>query len=158
MPVDSLKVPDPLLKKLASTSSNILCTLHPKHQHNVFGTLVTRLKYPPLSRDRCSNTPVALCFLWYRRLSLLHPHFLHSQSKDRPNRRGIAEDRKNLRVHKNKIGTSTPPPPSKPPPPKTRNFMGMGVFPGERAKNCQAPIKSGQSFPAPELRAEKIRT
>ena len=30
---------------------------------------------PPLSRDRCSNTPVALCFLWYRRLSLLHPHF-----------------------------------------------------------------------------------
>ena len=26
---------------------------------------------PPLSRDRCSNTPVALCFLWYRRL--LHP-------------------------------------------------------------------------------------
>ena len=31
---------------------------------------------PTLSRDRCSNTPVALCFLWYRRLSLLHPHFL----------------------------------------------------------------------------------
>ena len=30
---------------------------------------------PPLSRDGCSNTPVALCFLWYRRLSLLHPHF-----------------------------------------------------------------------------------
>ena len=29
----------------------------------------------PLLRDRCSNTPVALCFLWYRRLSLLHPHF-----------------------------------------------------------------------------------
>ena len=28
---------------------------------------------PPLSRDRCSNTLVALCFLWYRRLSLLHP-------------------------------------------------------------------------------------
>ena len=27
----------------------------------------------PLSRDRCSNTPVALHFLWYRRLSLLHP-------------------------------------------------------------------------------------
>ena len=37
--------------------------------------LVTRPKYPPLSRDRRSNTPVALCFLWYRRLSLLHPHF-----------------------------------------------------------------------------------
>ena len=30
---------------------------------------------PHLSRDRCSNTPVALCFLWYRRLSLVHPHF-----------------------------------------------------------------------------------
>ena len=37
--------------------------------------LVTRPKYPPISRDRCSNTPVALRFLWYRRLSLLHPHF-----------------------------------------------------------------------------------
>ena len=36
--------------------------------------LVARPKYPPLSRDRCSNTPVALCFLWCRRLSLLHPH------------------------------------------------------------------------------------
>ena len=32
-------------------------------------------KIPPLSRDRCSNTPVALCFLWYCRLSLLHLHF-----------------------------------------------------------------------------------
>ena len=30
---------------------------------------------PPLSRDRCSRTPVALCFLWYHRLSLLHPRF-----------------------------------------------------------------------------------
>ena len=29
---------------------------------------------PSLLRDRCSNTPVALCFLWHRRLSLLHPH------------------------------------------------------------------------------------
>ena len=52
--------------------------------------LVTRPKYPSLSRDRCSNTPVALCFLWYRsRLSLLHPTSFHknglSQSKDRPN-------------------------------------------------------------------------
>ena len=28
--------------------------------------LLTRLKYNPLSRDRCSNTPVALCFLCYR--------------------------------------------------------------------------------------------
>ena len=50
----------------------------------------------PLSRDRCSNTPVALCFLWYRRLSLLHPHFFPyrnglSQSKDRPDNGGIAE-------------------------------------------------------------------
>ena len=42
---------------------------------------------PPLSRDTCSNTPVALCFLWYRRLSLLHDQFFPytsglSQSKD----------------------------------------------------------------------------
>ena len=29
----------------------------------------------PLLQDRCSNTPVALCFLWYRRLSLLRGHF-----------------------------------------------------------------------------------
>ena len=28
--------------------------------------------FSPQSRDRCSNTPIALCFLWYRRLSLLH--------------------------------------------------------------------------------------
>ena len=40
-----------------------------------FPSLVTRPEYPPISRDRCSNTPVALCFLWKRRLSLLHPHF-----------------------------------------------------------------------------------
>ena len=30
---------------------------------------------PPLSRDTCRTTPVALCFLWYRSLSLLHTHF-----------------------------------------------------------------------------------
>ena len=30
---------------------------------------------PPQSRDRFSNTPVAQCFLWYHRLSLLHPYF-----------------------------------------------------------------------------------
>ena len=46
---------------------------------------------PPLSRDRCSNTPDALCFLWYRRLSLLHPTTSVcksglSQPKDWPNR------------------------------------------------------------------------
>ena len=35
--------------------------------------LVIRPKSPPSPwRDRCSNSPVALCFLWYRRLSLLH--------------------------------------------------------------------------------------
>ena len=38
-------------------------------------TLVTRPKYPPPIANRCSNTPGALWFLWYRRLSLLHPHF-----------------------------------------------------------------------------------
>ena len=40
----------------------------------------------------CRTTPVALCFLWYRRLSLLHPTSFHknglSQSKDRPWRGG----------------------------------------------------------------------
>ena len=49
------------------------------YMHMLFCTtvhLVTRPKIPPpLSRDRCSNTPVALCFLWYCRLSLLDPHF-----------------------------------------------------------------------------------
>ena len=52
----------------------------------------------PLSRDRCSNTAVALCFLWYRRLSLLHPHFFPYKcknvllkAKDRPNTGRVAE-------------------------------------------------------------------
>ena len=39
---------------------------------NMIGSL--RPKYPPSLRDRCGNTPVALCFLWRRRLLLLHPH------------------------------------------------------------------------------------
>ena len=34
--------------------------------------------------------------------------------------------------------------------------MGMGGFPAERTKKCQAPIKSGQPFPAPELQAEIV--
>ena len=34
------------------------------------GSLVTRPKYPHLPRDKCSNPPVALSFLRYRRLSL----------------------------------------------------------------------------------------
>ena len=59
------------------------------------GSLVTRPKYPPISRNRCSITPVALCFLWYRRLSLLHPttSFFEeglSQSKDRANK-GVSQ-------------------------------------------------------------------
>ena len=41
--------------------------------------LVTRPKYPPLSRDRCSNTPVALCLNGV------------PQSKDRLDKGGIAE-------------------------------------------------------------------
>ena len=32
--------------------------------------------------------------------------------------------------------------------------MGMEVFPAERTKKCQAPIKLARPFPAPELRAE----
>ena len=50
---------------------------------------------PPLLRDKCSNTPAAPCFLWYRRLSPLYPTSFHknglSKSKDRPNKGGIAE-------------------------------------------------------------------
>ena len=41
---------------------------------------------PPLSRDRCSNTLVALRFLWYT------PTFGLLQSKDRPNKGGITEN------------------------------------------------------------------
>ena len=40
-------------------------------------TLSDPTEIPPLSRDRCSNTPVALCLLSYRRLSLLHPQLFH---------------------------------------------------------------------------------
>ena len=36
--------------------------------------------------------------------------------------------------------------------------MGMGLFPAERTKKCQAPIKLAQPFPAPELRAEILWT
>ena len=65
-----------------SRKKGILYTVEPqtrkkKKNRRVFTVvvhLVTRPKYPPLSRDKWSNTPVALCFLWYRRLSLLHPH------------------------------------------------------------------------------------
>ena len=50
---------------------------------------------PPLSRDRRSNTPVALCFLWYVRLSLLHPQFFSVKMAHRTPKtdltRGIAE-------------------------------------------------------------------
>ena len=35
----------------------------------------TEITPPPYLRDRCSNTPVALCFLWCPRLLLLDPHF-----------------------------------------------------------------------------------
>ena len=85
-------------EEITQTSPNILqiCLLQGLHRNSVGYGLVIRLKYPPLSRDRWSNTPVALCFLWYRRLSLLHTHFFLiknslSQSKERPNKAGIAE-------------------------------------------------------------------
>ena len=59
--------------------------------------------------------------------------------------------------------TSTPPPPPQkspnpPPPPKTKNLMGMGVFQQKEPPKNQAPVKLAQSFPAPELRAEKLQT
>ena len=48
----------------------------------------------PWKPDRNSNTPVALRFLWYRRLSLLHPHSVRKsgllQSKDKPNK-GVSQ-------------------------------------------------------------------
>ena len=54
--------------------------------------LVARPKLPPLSRDRCSNTPVALCFSrgiadyrCYTPTSFLNKNGL-LQSNDRPNR------------------------------------------------------------------------
>ena len=57
--------------------------------------LVTRPKYPPPYRETGVAIPLSHCFLWYRRLSLLHPHFFLknglSQSEDRPNNGGIAE-------------------------------------------------------------------
>ena len=56
----------------------IVLSLKCAHPHLVFVPLLNLsdpTEIPPLSRDRCSNTPVALCFLWYRRLSLLYPHF-----------------------------------------------------------------------------------
>ena len=65
------------------------CTRRPR------GTLVTRPKLPPQSRDRCSNTPVALCFLWLSQTIAATPTSFHenalSQSKDRLWRGGIAE-------------------------------------------------------------------
>ena len=36
--------------------------------------------------------------------------------------------------------------------------MGMGACQQKKVKKCQAPIKLGQPFLAPELRAEKVRT
>ena len=48
----------------------LLALLRPRGCH-----LSDPTEIPPLLRNRCSNTPVALCFLWYRRLSQLHPHF-----------------------------------------------------------------------------------
>ena len=51
-----------------------------------------------------------------------------------------------------KIKSALPPHPFKtnqdPPRPKKRNFVGMGGFPAERTKKCQAPIKLEQSVGA----------
>ena len=68
----------------------------------------------------------------------------------------MGDSQKNLRAHKNKIGTPLHPPPKKKTntPPKTKNFMGMEAFLNK--KNFQAPIKLVQPFPAPELQAKKF--
>ena len=72
--------------------------VYPKRSDNcaLFCQLCDPTAIPPLLRDRCSNTPgVALCFLWYRRLSLLHPASFCksglSQFKNRPWKGGVAE-------------------------------------------------------------------
>ena len=43
----------------------------------LLGCLVTRPKYPPPHPETGVAIPLwhSVCFLWYRRLSLLHPHF-----------------------------------------------------------------------------------
>ena len=43
------------------------------------------------------------------------------------------------------------------PSPRSTESQAWG-FPAERTKKCQAPIKLARPFPAPELRAEKLRT
>ena len=53
--------------------------------------LVTRPKSPRVSRDTCRTTPVILCFLWYRRLSLLHPPLYVKMASCTPYTGGIAE-------------------------------------------------------------------
>ena len=68
-----------------------------------------------------------------------------------------ALSQKNPRAHKNKIGTHPPPKPQIPPPPKRRNFMDLG-FSCRKNAFLQAPIKSAQPFPAPELRTKILRT
>ena len=47
----------------------------------------------PLSRDKCSNTPVALCFVWYRRQSLLQcsytPTSFHKNGRSQIQRQAL---------------------------------------------------------------------
>ena len=49
-----------------------------------------------VSRDRCSNTPVALCFLWSRRLSLLRPTPLKMAYRNPKTGLGRGASQKNL--------------------------------------------------------------
>ena len=54
--------------------------------------LVTRPKYPPPSQDRCGNTPVEVCFLWCRRLSLLHPHSCFKNGLSQSTKTGLTRE------------------------------------------------------------------
>ena len=60
--------------------------------------------------------------------------------------KNVTSKRTNPHAHNNKIGTSTPPSKKSQHPPKRRNFMGIGGFPAERTKKCQAPINWRSHF------------
>ena len=62
---------------------------------------------------------------------------------------------KNLAPIKIKSALLTPPPQKKNP--KTRNSMGMEVFP-QKERNFPGAHKVGAAIPAPELRAKNLRT
>ena len=63
-------------------------------------------------------------------------------------------NQKNPRAHKNKIGTSAP---LQKNPAENEEFYGHGVYQQKEQKMPDAHKIVEQPFPAPELRAEKLR-